>query len=260
MPLLAVSSRGSRLIARYADRTLERGATGRPREPDFSARAVIALVGEPVCVGFPVQYSIDCYTSSGRHLTHVERVNVRPWPVTAGHREDYIAREPTATVGPNGAAYVARLRSTAPYARTLLLFGEFVGATNGDWWVGPYVIGGAGADEAHVPARAGHVVGVQRRRSMESRCDASRARSAHVSRRHARLLALGEALAALDVPALIADPDMRKREERFTDRDHHTSAPDPLHVKSGTTRSTRARPSRGPSRAARPCADAPTPP
>ena len=44
------------------------------------------------------------------------------------------------------------------------------------------------------------------------------------------------ALAALEVPALIADPDMRKRDERFADRDHHTSAPDPLHDKSGTAK------------------------
>ncbi len=44
------------------------------------------------------------------------------------------------------------------------------------------------------------------------------------------------ALAALEVPALIADPDMRKRDDRFADRDHHTSAPDPLHDKSGTAK------------------------
>ena len=40
------------------------------------------------------------------------------------------------------------------------------------------------------------------------------------------------ALAALHVPALIADPDMRKRDERFADREHHTTAPNPLHDKS----------------------------
>ena len=39
-------------------------------------------------------------------------------------------------------------------------------------------------------------------------------------------------LAALEVPALIADPDMRTRDERFADREHHTNAPDPLHDKS----------------------------
>ena len=44
------------------------------------------------------------------------------------------------------------------------------------------------------------------------------------------------ALAALDVPALIADPDMRKRDERFADREDHTSAPNPLHDKSGATK------------------------
>ena len=44
------------------------------------------------------------------------------------------------------------------------------------------------------------------------------------------------ALAALQVPALIADPDMRTRDERFADRDHHTNAPDPLHDK--TTNAT----------------------
>jgi len=38
------------------------------------------------------------------------------------------------------------------------------------------------------------------------------------------------------VPALIADPDMRRRDERFADRDHHTRAPDPLHDKSGTAK------------------------
>ena len=31
------------------------------------------------------------------------------------------------------------------------------------------------------------------------------------------------------MPALIADPDMRQRDERFADRDHHTTTPDPLH-------------------------------
>ena len=44
------------------------------------------------------------------------------------------------------------------------------------------------------------------------------------------------ALAALDVPALIADPDMRKRDERFADREHHSTAPNPLHDESGTTK------------------------
>ena len=43
-------------------------------------------------------------------------------------------------------------------------------------------------------------------------------------------------LAALEVPALIADPDMRKRDERFADRDHHTRARHPLHDKSGTAK------------------------
>ena len=40
------------------------------------------------------------------------------------------------------------------------------------------------------------------------------------------------ALAALEVTALIADPDMRQRDDRFADRDHHTTAPNPLHDKS----------------------------
>ena len=46
------------------------------------------------------------------------------------------------------------------------------------------------------------------------------------------------ALAAQDVTALIADPDMRKRDERFADRDHHTRAPNPLHDKSGNAKKT----------------------
>ncbi len=39
------------------------------------------------------------------------------------------------------------------------------------------------------------------------------------------------ALAAREVAALIADPDMRKRDERFADREHHTTVPNPLHDK-----------------------------
>ena len=39
------------------------------------------------------------------------------------------------------------------------------------------------------------------------------------------------ALAALSVPALIADPAMRQRDERWAGRAHHASAPDPLHDK-----------------------------
>ncbi len=46
------------------------------------------------------------------------------------------------------------------------------------------------------------------------------------------------ALAARKVTALIADPDMRKRDERFADREHHTTAPNPLHDKSGNTKKT----------------------
>ena len=38
--------------------------------------------------------------------------------------------------------------------------------------------------------------------------------------------------AALEVTALIADSDMRQRDERFADREHPTNAPDPLHDQS----------------------------
>ena len=46
------------------------------------------------------------------------------------------------------------------------------------------------------------------------------------------------ALAALHVTTLIADPDMRKRDERFADREHHTQAPDPLHDKTGNAKTS----------------------
>ena len=36
--------------------------------------------------------------------------------------------------------------------------------------------------------------------------------------------------------ALIADPDLRTRDERFAEREHHTSAPNPLHDKSGSAK------------------------
>lgn len=54
----------------------------------------------------------------------------------------------------------------------------------------------------------------------------------------ALLILVVEALAALEVPALIADPDMRKRDEWFADREHHTTTPNPLHDKSGTGKKT----------------------
>ncbi len=47
------------------------------------------------------------------------------------------------------------------------------------------------------------------------------------------------ALAALDVPALIADIDMRKRDKRFANRERHTTASNPLHDTSGTTKTAR---------------------
>jgi hypothetical protein len=41
-----------------------------------------------------------------------------------------------------------------------------------------------------------------------------------------------EQLATMAVPALIADPDMRRRDERFATQDRYTELPDPLHDKS----------------------------
>ena len=38
------------------------------------------------------------------------------------------------------------------------------------------------------------------------------------------------------VTALIADPEMRTRDERFANREHHTNAPNPLHDKSGAAK------------------------
>ena len=39
-------------------------------------------------------------------------------------------------------------------------------------------------------------------------------------------------LVTMQVPALIADNDMRKRDERFVTQDRHTQLPNPLHNKS----------------------------
>ena len=52
------------------------------------------------------------------------------------------------------------------------------------------------------------------------------------------LLPVIEALAALHVTALIADPEMRQRDERFADRAHHTTAPDRLHGKTGPAKTS----------------------
>ena len=41
-------------------------------------------------------------------------------------------------------------------------------------------------------------------------------------------------LAALGVDALIADNELRRRDERFATQDRHRAKPDPLHDKSAT--------------------------
>lgn len=139
MQLLAVSSNRSQRIARYNDRLLVRGTSGRPRTEVFGATSVAAVIGNRACVGFPNVYVIDCYSVAGRHLTRMERAGVRAAPVTNAQREDYFASEAAANPGPAGAAYITRLRATAPFAKTFPLFGEFLAANNGDLWVGPYI-------------------------------------------------------------------------------------------------------------------------
>jgi transposase len=47
------------------------------------------------------------------------------------------------------------------------------------------------------------------------------------------------ALAERGIDALIADPGMRKRDERFTEQDKHRAKPDPLHDKSRKARSSK---------------------
>ncbi|MGQ0802047.1 MAG: IS1182 family transposase, partial [Pseudomarimonas sp.] len=46
------------------------------------------------------------------------------------------------------------------------------------------------------------------------------------------------ALATRDVDTLIADAQMRQRDERFADQGKHTAKPDPLHDKSGKAKAT----------------------
>ena len=48
-----------------------------------------------------------------------------------------------------------------------------------------------------------------------------------------------KALAEAAIPALIADPDMRARDERFKDQDRHKAKPDPLHPKGKAKQETR---------------------
>ena len=63
------------------------------------------------------------------------------------------------------------------------------------------------------------------------------------------------ARAALQVPALSADPDMRKRDERLADRAHRTRAPDPLHDRtSNATNGYGGEHCRGAKRDCAPCA------
>ncbi|MBX9857646.1 MAG: hypothetical protein K2Y26_19115 [Gemmatimonadaceae bacterium] len=139
MQLLAVTARSSRLIARYDERLLLRGPTGRARTPVFGATSIVAVAGGRVCVGYTARYVIDCYSADGKHLTRTERRGIRPSPVRSMDKEYFFASEAAANPGPEGASYVARLRSTVSFSETMPLFGEFVAASNGDLWVGPYV-------------------------------------------------------------------------------------------------------------------------
>lgn len=139
MQLLVVTARSSRVIARSDEREVIRGATGRPRTPVFGATSVAAVVGNRVCVGYPARYRIDCYAPDGRHISRTERRGLRAAPVRPAHKEDFFASEAAANPGPNGAAYIARLRRTVPFAEVMSHFGEFIAASNGDLWVGPYI-------------------------------------------------------------------------------------------------------------------------
>ncbi len=142
MQLMAVSPEERRLIVRGPHGKLLAPTTGRPRGEVFGARSVAAVVGTRVCTGFSSSYIIACYAKDGTLLSRTERVSVTGRPVSATLRDEYIAAESTANLGPRNAAYVARLRASVSYARTLPLFGEFVAASNGDLWVGPFVTEG----------------------------------------------------------------------------------------------------------------------
>jgi hypothetical protein len=139
MQLLAVTASSSRVITRYDERLLVRGTSGRARTPVFGAVSVAAAVGNRICLGYPARYVIDCHSPDGKHLTRTERRGVRPSPVRTRDKENFFASEAAANPGPEGASYVARLRSTIAFAESMPLFGEFVAASNGDLWVGPYV-------------------------------------------------------------------------------------------------------------------------
>lgn len=137
--LLAVTPSASRAVARYPHRMVTRSASGRLRADIFEAESVIGVVRNRACIGYPVRYVIDCYTSQGQHTLRIERAGVSARRVTAEHREDFFASETAANAGPRGAAYVAELRTATRFAESLPMFGEFREASNGDLWVGPYI-------------------------------------------------------------------------------------------------------------------------
>ncbi len=137
--LLAVTPASSRVIARYPQQSMVRSSSGRVRAAVFAAQAVAGVVNGRACVGYPVSYVIDCYTPLGKHMLRIERVGVMAERVSIAHREDFFASETAANPGPRGAPYVSRLRSETRFADVMPLFGEFIAATNGDLWIGPYV-------------------------------------------------------------------------------------------------------------------------
>lgn len=136
--LLAVTPSSSTLLARYPHRVVTRTPSGRLRSAIFASQSVASVVEGRACIGYPATYVIDCYTPQGRHSLRIERAGVQSQRVTAENREDFFASESAANPGPRGASYVAQLRTATRFAETLPLFGEFVAASNGDLWVGPY--------------------------------------------------------------------------------------------------------------------------
>ncbi|HEY0928537.1 MAG TPA: hypothetical protein VGE27_01355 [Gemmatimonas sp.] len=142
MGLALASGATPQTVVRYPERQVVRRTEGRPRANVFGATTIAAVAKDRLCVGHPDRYIIDCYSVVGRHLHRIERTAMPSVRVTEQRRADYFAGEAAANPGPRGAAYVAQLRSAVRFAATVPMFGEFIGASNGDLWVGPYIPAG----------------------------------------------------------------------------------------------------------------------
>ncbi|HEX2167148.1 MAG TPA: 6-bladed beta-propeller [Longimicrobiales bacterium] len=127
-------------LARYPSHVVIKHPGQRPTHLVYGPEAVVGVLPDRVCIGYPRAYEFHCFDEGGRLRTITRREN---WPsrtVTEGDREIYFAGIDQANPGERGASYRQQVRETTDFASELPAYGRFVVASEtGELWIGPMI-------------------------------------------------------------------------------------------------------------------------